>query len=100
MTYHLGAPRPERRLPIPEIVSTQDLNNAFSSLAIDTGDVPEDLEEETEPPNTREEPLDTLPPVETAEIEHNEAGTESEFFFAIQSFIPNLHELRDMVQET
>ena len=33
------APRPERRLLIPEIVSTQDLNNAFSSLAIDTGDV-------------------------------------------------------------
>jgi hypothetical protein len=73
------------------------MTNAFSSLSVDTSDEFEETEAESEPASRLEEPLESLPPVNSVEIHQDESAIESEFFFAIQFFMTNIHELRDIV---
>jgi hypothetical protein len=93
-------PKPKERPQNSKLASMQEMRNAFSSLAVENDDVPDNPEEESEEAAQLEEPLDSLPPVEPVEIQQDESETDAEFFFAIQSFIMNLQELRDIVQET
>ncbi len=94
------APRPKQSRPKSDLDSLRDMTNAFSSLSVEAGDETEEIEAESESANRPEEPLESLPPVNPVEIHQDESEIESEFFFAIQSFMTNIHELRDIVQET
>ncbi|KAL1797167.1 hypothetical protein ACET3X_003773 [Alternaria dauci] len=76
------------------------MKSAFSVLTVDTNDVPEDEDAKNEPTTEPDELLESLPPMNPVEIQHDESEKESEFFFAIQSFLKDIHELRDIVQES
>ncbi|EFQ93236.1 hypothetical protein PTT_09431 [Pyrenophora teres f. teres 0-1] len=91
---------PSQRHQGSHLDSTRDMTNTFSGLAVDGDNVPDDAEEENEPATRKEDPLDSLPPVNPVEVYQDESEIEAEFFFAIQSFLSNLHELRDIVQQT
>ncbi|KAI2485754.1 hypothetical protein Ptr902_04694 [Pyrenophora tritici-repentis] len=91
---------PGRRRQASDLDSKRDMTNAFSSLAVDGDNVADDAGEQGEPAARPEDPLDSLPPVNPVEVYQDESELEAEFFFAIQSFLTNLHELRDIVQQT
>ncbi|KAF2829510.1 hypothetical protein CC86DRAFT_437299 [Ophiobolus disseminans] len=82
-------------------ISTQGITNVFSRLAVEDTEVLDDTDDlPTHTASPYDEPLDSLPPVNPVHIQQDEAEIEAEFFFAIQSFITNAHEIRDIVQET
>jgi hypothetical protein len=65
--------------------STEETMNAFSKLAV------EDTDELDEPQG---DDTNAAPPFEDpTRIKQNEAGKEAEFFFAIQSFVTNVHDV-------
>lgn len=79
--------------------------NAFSSLGVadiasDNADDDEEDDDDDDRPSLADvDLLASLPPVAPVELEQDEEEKEGEFFFAIQTFITSLHELRDTVQE-
>jgi hypothetical protein len=77
------------------------MTNAFSKLEVEDPDVlDETQEDDTNATSTFEEPLDSIPAVNPVKIEQNEEEKEADFFFTIYSFVTNVHEIRDIVQET
>jgi hypothetical protein len=77
------------------------MTNAFSKLEVEDPDVlDETQEDDTNATSTFEEPLDSIPAVNPGKIEENEEEKEADFFFTIHSFVTNVHEIRDIVQET
>jgi len=97
-------PRHDGRHQKPKTTPMQGMTNVFSQLVVEDTEVPDDAQgDSNEPAHATpkyDEPLDSLPPVNSIEIEQSEAEIEAEFFFAIQSFVTNVHEIRDIVQET
>ncbi|KAF2123213.1 hypothetical protein BDV96DRAFT_593651 [Lophiotrema nucula] len=72
------------------------LTNQFSHLKV------EDDKEEEEANREEEKALDEeeahLPPVMDVELEQDEAEIESDFFFAIQGFLQNLADMREVIK--
>lgn len=91
---------PGQRRQRPDVTSTREMTNLFSSLAVEGQNVSDDLEEESDNATRPEEPLDTLPAVNPVEFVQDESEPETELFFAIQSFLDNLNELRWIVKGT
>ncbi|KAI4915341.1 hypothetical protein J4E85_010466 [Alternaria conjuncta] len=100
-----SVPRAQRKEPSQksDVDTLREMKNTFSSLAVDPENAAEEAEPEDEleeePTPRRDDSMESLPPVNPVEIQQDESEIESEFFFAIQSFITNIHELRDIVQE-
>jgi hypothetical protein len=63
------------------------------------GNTQEDIGTASDPGFEYRDPLESLSPVYPVEVQQDESEIEAEFFFAIQSFLTNVHELRDIVQE-
>ncbi|KAF2877706.1 hypothetical protein BDV95DRAFT_480836 [Massariosphaeria phaeospora] len=84
--------------------ATHKLSNVFSHLVVeDTHELDDTQGDENGASDTAtkyDEPLESLPPVNPVEIHQDETEIEAEFFFAVQSFITTVHDVRDMVQET
>ncbi|KAI4941276.1 hypothetical protein J4E91_010853 [Alternaria rosae] len=74
------------------------MKNTFSSLSVGPHNAAEEADTEDEPAPRPDDSMETLPPVNRVEIQQDESEIESGFFFAIQSFMTNIHELRDIVQ--
>jgi hypothetical protein len=81
------APKPKQPPEKSKLASMQQITNAFSSLAVESETTPDDPEEESGEAAQPEEPLESLPPVRSVEIQQDESEIDPEFFFAIQSFI-------------
>lgn len=100
-----SVPRAQRKEPSQksDVDSLREMKNTFSSLSVDPENAAEEAEPEDElgeePASRPDDSMESLPPVNPVEIQQDESEIESEFFFAIQSFITNIHELRDIVQE-
>lgn len=88
-----GQPPPDT----PELAGIQTLN-AFAKLSIDDGDQADSFYDEADFYDA-EQFVENLPQITPVAVEQDETDLEAEFFFAIFTFICNLQELRDNVQE-
>jgi hypothetical protein len=101
--YRPRPPVQRNRRQKVKATSTRTTTNAFAGLSVEDsacpGDTQEDIGTASGPDFESGDPLESLPPVYPVEVQQDESEIEAEFFFAIQSFLTNVHELRDIVQE-